>query len=736
MEQEFINNISIQSHNNSDFERGKAQWAWLHKVISIYSKEDISSVTSSPFEATTWELEGEAYNLHFEELIPSESYLPLQTILKILLVLTVKFHGTSPGYARTCIMEIISKIVPTLEVDNNPLLKAKPGSPFTSFEELSPNDISLALTFIYQSYGTLSRGAITALDWIEKFQYNEHLALVCGGFITPWTNEGVSLHAWYDNHAEILTDVVRTKKPFAALTDQAVSNIVKKAMPFFDGLTVSTEGGIEMVDKDFEAHGLKIMKYIRDFSVRKGDLDTYTLTRQIGEDITFKKLLKEHSELLKSHPILKRHIFKDDNTKDRIWLKVNWFKELFELARNAAIWILALTTGLRNSDLRYLKADCLHYSEHYRIWFIRADLKKTKNTILIPIGEPTVKALKLLNWLRLDKDEDSLLQIKVYAHRGKASSHKTLRINKGNTLNSYLKKFASTIGIKLDTISDNDDEATCHCIRATLAGYVGRSSTLAILILKKLFGHSNNLMPEQYIMHNRFVQEERKKQILEMQSQTAHNIAKAIADGEISGSKGEELLKGAAYLESEIRTEMIKELGLTNNSLTEADVHKRLVDTLTQLIFDDMQNEQTHTLLTPMGVICMRATNHSNDSPCTAISNKLERDKAGVSRAMFGALPQLPNPAQCIGASCNDALLTKQYSMPLLKQFDWYTNVYRKITGDVNNIDEDAKHFVETYYPVIAESEALNDSKQFKENYGGLLKQLYASEREQGYFDV
>ncbi|MEI8601077.1 hypothetical protein P4S55_08610 [Shewanella sp. PP-Sp27a-2] len=126
MEQDFINNISIQSHNNSDFERGKAQWAWLHKVISIYSKEDISSVTSSPFEATTWELEGEAYNLHFEELIPSESYLPLQTILKILLVLTVKFHGTSPSYARTCIMEIISKIVPTLEVDNYPLLKAKP----------------------------------------------------------------------------------------------------------------------------------------------------------------------------------------------------------------------------------------------------------------------------------------------------------------------------------------------------------------------------------------------------------------------------------------------------------------------------------------------------------------------------------------------------------------------------------------------------------------------------------
>jgi hypothetical protein len=307
-----------------------------------------------------------------------------------------------------------------------------------------------------------------------------------------------------------------------------------------------------------------------------------------------------------------------------------------------------------------------------------------------------------------------------------------MELKSSNVVNVALKGFAARHSIRLDTVSDDDDEGTCHCVRATLGSYIGSHSAMAILILKSLFGHSNNLMPDQYIRHNPFVKKFRHKQLEAMHSQTARDIATSIVNKKISGPKADELLQGLEHLE-----EKLDEKGkLENDSLTEMDTHQKLIDVLSEIILADIVNEQSQTLLTLLGVICMRATNRTDSSPCAASTDALERDKAGVSRAMFNALPSLPNPAQCIGNGCPDALMTEKHSMPLLEKFDWYTNVLRTCTDPNRDMDEDAQQFMDTYYPIVMANDMLTEANDFINKYGKDLRVLYADRKQEGYFDA
>ena len=726
--------VEVEQHSISDYKKGKKQWDVLNSIINKYKDQPISFTQNNKFTDPEWTLDNEdSTGIHWGKHLDPEYYLPLQVYLKTLMIYLIEVEQMAYKSVSGGVTTFISTIVPVLEEHGSPVLKATKNSPWLSLGSLEPNDIALVLNKIAVDKNVVGEASLRLLNYIEitQMRIEEGFRFFASGFITPWTDEGIVYSKWLTQLKERL-NLSFEKRPYSPFSDETVAGIIEPAMKFLEGLTVvtpdnsrnTTQELLQFTSDDLRAPVVSILNAVKE--VRKTSTHTQCV-KLINQDITFKRLLKKHKSYISSlHPIssINRVNRPDDKQMHGTILK-SWFSDFFQLTQSASIWILAMSTGLRNVDIRLLDCNsCLQYSNKFKIWYVKAKLKKTKNTVLIPVREPAVKAIKMLNWLRV-LNSTILIQNKVFLFNDTYERVKKPYYG-GATLNNRLKSFANHFDVTLDF--DDGVEGTCHCIRTTLAGYIGRHSVLAVLILKKLFGHSNNLMPDQYIHHNILVKKQREQQLQQMHSDTAHQIAKSITNREVSGVKGEELLKGAKNLEKKIKLE--------NKSLTELEVHKKLTDVLGEIILNDIKNEQTQTLLTPMGVICMRATNHSTDSPCAANTNKAERDKAGVSRAMFSALPQLPNPAQCIGLDCQDALATKTHSMPLLEQFDWYTNVYRQYTDGTRDMDEDAHHFVDTYYPIIMANNMLADAISFRKKYASALHTLYGDLKSEGYFDV
>lgn len=716
---------TAQPHQEQ-FGRGTKQWQILDNLIQKYAAMDISDVTTGKFEDGYWELvtTGDKATLYFDKYLSSPLDLPLKICLKILVIHLIKYGQKSARPVTLAIRGFIAGFLPQIKQMTSPVLQSAKNNQWLPMGAMETTDITYSLEALARD-GNL-RTSITTLAWMESYQAFPDLAPFIHGLVTPWVYEKIGASAWRENLQD-RAGLTPEYKAYPAISDEVVSKIIATSIPYLEGISDSVD--VEKIIEEKPSKRSRLIDFLIVIREAKAKVTTSVPTNQAGQiskNQDFLNGLQKANDLLLQlglPPVYETH------TKYKSAVKTIWLSSLFNRAQEAALWIVALTTGLRNSDLRNLQTDCLHYSERFSIWFVRADLQKTNNTIYIPVGSPTVKAIRLLKWLRLSDGGNSLIQRAVFYWGDQPTEFHSYKIATGDTLNRKLKRFTNFYSIPLITVSDDeDDEATCHCIRATLAQYIGRHSTLAILILKKLFGHSNNLMPDKYLRHNPYVKKAREQQLEKMHSETAHSIATSIARKEVAGNRGEELLKGAEILKDKIKLE--------NKSLTEMDVHRELIDVLQEIILEDIKNEQTQTLLTPVGVICMRATNQSNDSPCAASVNKAERDRAGVSRAIFGALPQLPNPAACVGLDCPDALATKTYSLPLLRQFDWYTNVYRHWTDEKRSVDEDASYFVRTYYPIILANDMLSEAEAFKKKYGPELRKLYGDIRAEGHFDA
>lgn len=723
---ETIDVIEIQDEAVLPSESGRKQWEILQALIEKYNKKDISKITSSGFMEDTW-----AYNdtrtINWRKYLPSEDYLPMEIFLKIFLIHSIQIWQVDIQTVVSRSVAFLINVVPHLAGMSKPILIAKSNQPWMRLDSLTVDDISFLLQSLFIKEGGLTISHF--INDVERGNSFPDLECFCKKLLTPWTFDNIYREKWVDNLKATLDIEVKEKKPYSALHDDVVSGLVNAAIPYLEGISTSLDPD-DLFEKKRIGNKtlLDLMRTIKKEKLSSKGKSLFAVTSFLSKNKKIQNLFKEHEDYF-TQTDFSPESYRLTKGGPSIYfgrISQDWWQTFFVNARNAAMWIVLLTTGLRNTDLRNLKAENLLYSDKYEVWFLKSTLKKTKSINYIPIGEPTVKAIKLLKWFGLDSPCDELIQTDPFiVDESKKSSKK---LYKGDSINRYLKDFATRHGITLDTVSDDDDEGTCHCVRATLGAYIGRTSIMANLILKVLFGHTNYLMPDQYVRHNPYVQKFRAEQLQNMHSQTSKDIAKAIVNKKISGPKAVELSQGIAHLEKTIKLE--------NESLNEIDTHQKLIDILSEIILADIVNEQTQTLLTPLGVICMRASNRTDSSPCAAHTDALEREKAGVSRSMFNAIPSLPNPAKCMGNGCPDALMTEKHSMPLLKQFDWYSNVLRTCTDTEQDMDEDARNFVATYYPIVMANDMLTEASEFVKKYGNDLRILYADKKPEGYFDA
>lgn len=678
-----MNNTNVATHlpQQEQSDLGVKLWGALNVLNERYSAVTMpTSLLDCTFDSDLWVDKGGARcNFRWDQWLPDEQQYPLKLLCKIAVYVNVQVYRHTPSTVQRKIVGFIN-LFKDIMTDKNILIGEK-NTPFKSLIELTSEDsASLALKSLNED-GKLSVVAFNGLHLLTLLSTAElkdaHFLTL--GASTPWADNGTSTHEYVNSLKQSL-DIDIAITPYPPLTTESVSNIVTHAMKILDEYYDVIIDIFDIAERHNQLNPSKSLKV--PISANK------EITQKYGEKI---------NELLPLQFVGKKK-----------YLTQGWYAQLQDITQSACAWIVLLTTGLRNSDLRNLTHGCCVLSKRSDlIYYLVTDIQKTHlKGYVLPVPEQTNRAIQLAEKAKTSRVGNVVFhkQQRMLSEINKLEDAYQFTLE--GPFNDFLMRFGAFFDFKIETII-KDRKATAHCGRATLAGYIGANSQAAILILKRLFGHSNMLMPDAYLHHNPLVIAERNKTILTAQEELATNMAKAIVNKKVSGTKGKQLLKGAEAIKSEIR----KENGA--NSITQMDMQVTLTGRLSELLLSRMTSNQMFAMLTPMSVVCLRSCSDTTDSPCAKLGNDAERRSKNISKALTDAMATLPNPAHCIGKSCSDALIGDPWSRSLLGSFDYYVQFLKSSKGNYN---------------------LLAEAKAFVSAYADILKDIYAEEREEGYF--
>ena len=673
-------------------------WLCLDALAAFYEHHDMSRISSvSKFNDDTWYgLGSNKYNFIWKTWLPEPEYYPLLLVCKVVAYYQINTLNKKDRTTQPYIQAFISSFKELL--NSKGILVANRDQPFQNLSFLEIKDILHLAQIEFANRRTIRLFAyygfnIIASCSLDVFPNNNFLISGCSSSI-PWAN--CSIDDWVKNTkvallkeegetSESIKEVFN-KKSYSPLKQSVMEHLINASLVFID-----------------EHH--ELIKNV--FDIIEEEKGKATAHPSIAIS-TRSRILRDYGDKLNEILPIKYTCKRTKNHKGT--LSLQWVADFEWLIQGAIAWLVLLTTGLRNIDMRNLVLGCCQPSKRFDLLnYLITDIKKTNLTnYIIPVPPIVAKATELCAIAKRDRSGDMLFTQR-YTRRKNCPANDPRKIISGITFNKLLHDFAAHHEIKLETTSDDDSEATAHCVRATLAGYIGENSHAAIIILKRLFGHSNNLMPDVYLVNNPLIIRLRNKNINDAQEKLASTMAKNIVHGKVTGTKGKQLLEGRNYIEDELRGE------LKNESLTEMDLHVRLKERLKEILLMRIQGEDIYALKTPVGVICMRSQSDSTDSPCALVGNHQKRIKLNISKDVTDALATLPNPSNCVGKNCSDALLGEDWSRELLHSFDYHI----KLLKGQGHKNIDIKH----------------QAQRFIKDYGPLLKDLYSGEREDAYFD-
>jgi len=369
----------------------------------------------------------------------------------------------------------------------------------------------------------------------------------------------------------------------------------------------------------------------------------------------------------------------------------SWIQKLYWLVQSSCLWILMLTTALRNLDIRNLKYNCyVKATNSNDLFYLITDIQKTKiEDFVIPICQNTVNSIELLKNISQVSDDETDFLVRRYINQEQWKRQASLK--KGESLNWLIRKLCDYLELDIkDNIQKGENsEGLSHRIRYTMAEFIGTHSPIATLLLQRLFGHKGSAMSNMYLSSIKAVQVERERIEYESRVDIANCIANAIVNKKISGKAGHKLAVGADYVKNEIK--------IANPSMTEGELHITLIERLNEIIQSKIARGSVYALQTPMGVICMRSPMLTDDAPCATREAKFKRQESKISRAFTEAVGMLPDPGNCIGIKCPHALLADPISNILLEQFDFYAKYLAGIGYTGIDLIVEATNFINLY---------------------------------------
>ena len=665
---------------------GEVQWQCLKTISKRYQDVNLGKISKvSAFKDPVWKSHSLEMDMSWSHT-ESESGIisgyfeknqyPMMLLCKIAIYRQITLLGKNHSHFLT-FPAFYNFFSETLRAKG--ILTGNENEIIKPLSDLTCDDIRLAAQLhLAKSKGTLSATPFHFLQGLKDLPFEAIKEAPFFSITTelPWEVDGVSISKWIKQLKISEGHSLSAKKSYQPISFQNVSEIVKHSMVWLDNLEMLKDV-FEIIKLDEEKNGPARNKRVR---------------KRVADEI-----LAKHEEALNELlPI--RTFMRVDPRNPKLshrTIEQSWFSNLIRLAHGAAIWIILLTTGLRNSDTRRLRVGfCKTSKRSDFLYYLITNIQKTgqKNYIL-PVPHQTKLATELLESVRRDFKSTFLLTSTIFNQT--KNSVQESRYNDGGTLNKLLWGFLDHYEIPRFVSETDDTDATVHCVRATLAGWIGANSHMAIMIVRKLFGHTNMIMPDDYLSHNSIIIKQRQENVTNAIESLAEDMVEGMECGKLAGIKGEQMLLGVDHVKEELRIECL--------SITEMDMHVTLTERLKELLMQRIVGGEVFAMLTPMAVVCMRNCNDTSDSPCAKQANHEKRRDKSISKEITDALGTLPNPAHCVGKDCSDALFGEAWSHPLLETFQYYINYLKGLGNQSIDVKFEAEVFIREYGPILKE---------------------------------
>ena len=656
----------------------------LKKLEQSFENVDMTKISAtSKFTDNTWTFPCISEpDFKWEECFSADQY-PLMLLCK----LTLYYQITYLNKARTSVRYIKPFITYFSDIlKEKKILTTNNDYSINGLDLLTSSDISLVVEQrITTNNNSFDGSALTLLSWLNTLP----TALVKNAPIftrkaeLPWDG---SYYNWLHDNIACLGHF-KDSVSYPPIPFPIVSQILNSALPWID------TNRIEKLTEVFDLFRKEL----------KGT-KAVTYTKKFSQKLT-KKLKNSYQDFFSD--------FFPMEFDDSQLISARWYRDLFFLIRSACCQIILLTTGLRNVDTRLLKVGCCAPSGRSELlYYLVTNIKKTKKkNLVLPVPEATYLAVKLLENIRIDTSSVFIFSsLNAQKNRSKGEEW---GIADTKSIGAMIRRFFSHYKIPQLLNSELDIEASAHCFRATLAGWIGQNSYMAIIILKRLFGHSNALMPDAYLRNNPIIIKQRESLIKSNQLELAKEITKAISSSSLAGGKADVISSGYNNLKNTIN----EDLATTNSeSQLETDLDLTLDEQFTQLLFERISSGQIYGMLTPLSVICMRKTSDTSESPCSHEKYRKLRADKNFSKALTEILGTLPDPVNCIGNKCKDSLIGS-WSVPLYETYIFYIDYLKNVSNKKSDEDfyNEAYLFIKQYGDDI--------KKAFHEVYGDTISE-------------
>lgn len=621
------------------------QWIAIEATEKMFSEVRVPK-SKNLFKEDSWIDQRLGRNIHHSQENPARVLLHKFIALHRLSINKIKFSSALGELS--CVRAIFD------EAFGSSILAGGRGEKLIGLNEVSESQFlaNLDMILITRSHPDKYFLGIEKIVEVHR-RYLNRIPLYNLQFDLPWKSNGIT--KWISERRQVLEIGVPESFPYSAMPVETFGPLIEKSMSIIE----KKSAFVINVHQEI----LELSKALIKDNVSTSYLN---ISHYFHESKGLEEFLKLNSNDLEGLPEISHF------TTVRSW----WLAVMNHI-RAACLNVLLFTTGLRNVDICGLRMGCYEPSGLAEmLYYVKADIEKTNNSVFVPVPAQTIKAIQILEMLRTSNSP--------YVF----SNHRNLSqgdyVSRSQSLNRLVSNFAAFYNIPFSYYKKDKVEYTAHCYRSTVAGWLDSMSNISILLVKRLFGHSNQLMPLAYLQHNPIFIKQRRDALRAAALTMATSMAKAAKAGKVGGKRGDALMKGFDKLRS-------------SSSLSEFDIFKTVHEQLEERI----STGQMFAMATHFGVICTRSPNDSSQSPCRKISDREKFKSSEIDKEIWNHLQSTPNPAQCIGKLCDHAMLGP-WSESLRDSYIWFQSYLEKSSNTTLSsaqITTQAKAFIKLYAP-------------------------------------
>jgi len=668
---------SIQEEQNDFAELGAAQWSLLRAFERDYIGKRVHGTNCNYEEENWFHLDGSTGSRAGIKWSRWSDTPVIRILLKALTFDWIFARSLEVASALMTLFHMQNTILSVIK--NKKLLTGQPGEVLLGLSHLTDDDLLLMLDArlvvassenqFCQECNTLDTFFAYVRSCAERVPVFECRARL------PWQKSGEKVAPWAKRRAKDLQHVFPKSEGYEPMATETVQPLVERSL--------------SLIDDHFD-HFSEIGSILAEYAAKQNKED---YLRTLEPSFVF-GLLEKYGPIL-GHIV---HVPDLSSRKERVSMRravFIWLRDLVTLCRAACINIILLTTGLRNHDIRRLRVGACRPSGRVdMIFYLHTDIQKTNNFVVLPLPPQAEKAIRLLTLMK-DTESDYLIDWGAGARKGKTQDRQVeedesdalddTNLKSGDGVNFLIRDFAAHFNIPF---SDTKGEVfSAHNYRTTVAGWLGAASNLSLLMVRRLFGHSNNIMPTTYLRNNPAFIAQHQADKGHANNETARQMASAAAQGRVAGAKGEQLERGYQAHKSRMESDPRK-----SHSLTEAEV----MSSFAQLLEQRLKTGSMCGFLTPFGVRCGR---NPTDTSQPACAKRGHADQTlDIPVQILKHVSDI-DPQNCVGTSCSEAMLGP-WSTAVLETLEWYRALLHHQLGDSfteEQFIQAAKQFIRQY---------------------------------------